>query len=285
MGETLREIDVFLGVYDIFMSNGWNVRAESKEVLKNYLELLSNLESEQRELILDLTKRYVWITYSQYEELFFQVIEQIDIERVENCSRIVVLPIIRPEDVGKVKSSFPILYFFKSFALLTRPLFAQKAIEVVENVADIQNGVFKIKDSDLIIMVDDFLGSGETVEAALKEVFKIREISNTQIVVFSLVALQMAIDFLNKYEIYYTVNIILERAISDFYQSPEKEEKIRIMEEIESMIQGNHYKFGYNNSEALITMVRTPDNTFPIFWKKYKKNNKIFLPPFIRYNI
>ena len=55
------------------------------------------------------------------------------------------------------------------------------------------------------------------------------------------------------------------------------------MLEIEKMIPGgSHYTLGYNQSEALITMVRTPDNTFPIFWKTYKKGSQKFDAPFSR---
>lgn len=36
------------------------------------------------------------------------------------------------------------------------------------------------------------------------------------------------------------------------------------------------YSFGYKESEALVTMTRTPNNTFPLYWfeAKLDKNNK-----------
>ena len=52
---------------------------------------------------------------------------------------------------------------------------------------------------------------------------------------------------------------------------------------IEKMIPaGSFFSLGYNDSEALVTLLRTPDNTFPIFWKEYKKNGKKFEGPFSR---
>ncbi len=42
------------------------------------------------------------------------------------------------------------------------------------------------------------------------------------------------------------------------------------------------FSLGYNRCEALITLARTPDNTFPIFWKKYKIGKQSFDAPFSR---
>ena len=45
------------------------------------------------------------------------------------------------------------------------------------------------------------------------------------------------------------------------------------MKNIEEAIQvSDDYKFGYKGSEALVKMIRTPNNTFPIYWLRNKKN-------------
>ncbi len=52
------------------------------------------------------------------------------------------------------------------------------------------------------------------------------------------------------------------------------------MEEIEDkMSVKRNYRLGYGQSEALVTMCRTPNNTFPVFWEE-KGNMK--LAPFPR---
>lgn len=46
-----------------------------------------------------------------------------------------------------------------------------------------------------------------------------------------------------------------------------------VMEMIENRIKvRGDFKFGYAGSEALIRMARTPNNTFPVYWLKNKKN-------------
>jgi hypothetical protein len=82
--------------------------------------------------------------------------------------------------------------------------------------------------------------------------------------------------------IYY--DFIGSKGISDTYSGESLDEKIKIMLEIEKMIPGSTlFSLGYNQSEALITLTRTPDNTFPIFWKDHRKKGKKFKAPFPRY--
>ncbi len=43
------------------------------------------------------------------------------------------------------------------------------------------------------------------------------------------------------------------------------------MESIEKKIKPHkNEKLGFKSSEALITLIRTPNNTFPVFWKQKK---------------
>ena len=39
------------------------------------------------------------------------------------------------------------------------------------------------------------------------------------------------------------------------------------------------YEFGYGKSEGLVTLIRTPNNTFPVFWYEPSSDN---LAPFVR---
>lgn len=36
---------------------------------------------------------------------------------------------------------------------------------------------------------------------------------------------------------------------------------------------------GYANTESLVAMIKTPNNTFPVYWYKHKKNS---YAPFVR---
>lgn len=74
-------------------------------------------------------------------------------------------------------------------------------------------------------------------------------------------------------------NIVMDRAISD-RKDGNRETYQAVMESIEDYIRvKEEYRMGYAQSEALVRMFRTPNNTFPIYWLK---NNKNPCPPFPR---
>jgi hypothetical protein len=53
------------------------------------------------------------------------------------------------------------------------------------------------------------------------------------------------------------------------------------MEHIEKNLDiPDDYLFGYKKSEALVTMIRTPNNTFPVFWYNKKNEDNAPFPRF-----
>ena len=116
--------------------------------------------------------------------------------------------------------------------------------------------------------MDDFIGTGETAE---KCIINMQEngILIEKVIVLSLVAQEKGLEYLKKYNVYLVANIIQRRGISDYYQAEEISEKFSLMTDIENkMSVKEKYRFGYNGSEALVTMCRTPNNTFPLFWEE-----------------
>lgn len=67
-------------------------------------------------------------------------------------------------------------------------------------------------------------------------------------------------------------------------ESPILEQKLELMKSIESKIpKVGKFSFGYEKSEALVTLMRTPNNTFPIFWKDCTHKGQKLKAPFPRY--
>jgi hypothetical protein len=56
------------------------------------------------------------------------------------------------------------------------------------------------------------------------------------------------------------------------------------MTSIEELLEvESNMRFGRNQTEALIKMMRTPNNTFPVYWEERKlKNGTFFYAPFPR---
>lgn len=66
-------------------------------------------------------------------------------------------------------------------------------------------------------------------------------------------------------------HLTFNKGITDNYTEEELSEKLMLMNTIESKIKVHkNEKLGFKGSEALISLIRTPNNTFPVFWKERK---------------
>ncbi len=97
--------------------------------------------------------------------------------------------------------------------------------------------------------------------------------------IIALVSMQQGMDFLRQDGVQVFSSVVMRKAISD--RTDGKDASFRpLMESLEAAIKvRSEYTFGYAHSEGLVKMIRTPNNTFPIFWMKNKKNQS---PPFPR---
>lgn len=80
--------------------------------------------------------------------------------------------------------------------------------------------------------------------------------------------------------------MIKNKAISDNYEHEEAEKKVEQMKKISKQIRVKDHNLylGYKESEALVTMIKTPNNTLPFYWYEGKKDGNIMLAPFSRRN-
>ena len=134
----------------------------------------------------------------------------------------------------------------------------------------------------LFFLVDDFMGTGKTAEEALNYYIDKRSIPKAQIIVLSIVAQKEAVDYIReKFEVKVFCPIIRDKGISGHYSSSKRDGAIAIMSSIEDWLGvRSEYRLGYGKSEALVTMLRTPNNTFPVFW--LDKKSLGYLSPFSR---
>lgn len=269
-------------LYTIFNTKKWTEKEGNDIVYSNFCQLLLNLNEQQVQLLLELAERYTWISFSEYQGKIINVLNKIEKEKLDNIKKVILFPIMKPEDQEKTKSGHAVLYLLKAI----KPyLLKYKNIkfEEIETFKEITNEHFHIKNDELIFLLDDYLGSGETIKATIEEILKNRNINPNNLNVISIAAQNDSILFLESINIPIYTEFVFYKGISDYYKSPELEEKVEIMKGIEKMIPANHFYFGFNGSEALVTLMRTPDNTFPIFWKEHKKNDNKFNAPFSRY--
>jgi hypothetical protein len=276
---TLESISV---LNKIFKTNNWTERDIDEFVFDNFCKLLDNINSVQRKLIIELVDRYKWVSFAEYPEKILATLECIENEKLAGLKTVYMFPVIKPEDEGGFKSGQFLIYQIKAFK---RHLKKYKNIKFiyVSKFESLTNPDFKLKDNEAIFLIDDYIGSGETLMICLEKIRTNPILTNDKINIITIatqneIAKTVTDEGIAIYSDYYS-----DKGISDFNQSPIVDEKIKIMLEIEKMIPGgSHFSFGYNQSEALITLARTPDNTFPIFWKTYRKGTEKFEAPFSR---
>ena len=195
MDDRVLKTEDVLNIHSIFTENNWFTKIGQDEVHKNLCNLLVNLTPEQKDLVMDLSRRYLWLSLSEYTGLLLEILDKVEDEKLIKCDRIVLFPIIIPEDEGKIKSSSPLLYMFKA-AYFGGPRYKNIKFQVIESYEDLIHEDFKEK--DLIFLVDDYVGSGDTLFSTLEEIKKNKSAKDEIINIISLVAQKETLSELNR---------------------------------------------------------------------------------------
>lgn len=100
----------------------------------------------------------------------------------------------------------------------------------------------------------------------------------------ALVAQQQGVDEMKLEKIQFICEVIRQRGISESPYILDKAAAAKLMLRLEQRAQVPHkYEFGFGGSEALVKMIRCPNNTFPIFWYTDGKNRSTWPAPFPRH--
>lgn len=102
-------------VKKLFDDKGWPL--ESGE-FDDFCTMVANLETEvQKNLILELSQRFYWITANEYYGLFENAFEQMIASKTANIIRkltIVIIPLMTNDNSDEIKSGYFLFYLIKS---------------------------------------------------------------------------------------------------------------------------------------------------------------------------
>ncbi|AMA48756.1 phosphoribosyltransferase [Flavobacterium covae] len=277
----MKSITYLIELDKIFEEKKW----KEKENYEKVLEALSNFSNiifekdEEYDLFLELLREFHWISLNDYynscKKLLTEIINDLD----SSNQNIYIFPIITKNQNSKIKSGYLVAYLIKSLIASIEIIHTYK-FEDVNNFVDI--GKIKFKKNDVLLLVDDFIGSGETLEECIQDVKKANKNIGDKFKILTIaIKKDTYIRLSKKYNIYKKLEIL--KGISDYNTGDDINEKKLIMRNIENRIFSSidDYSLGFKESESLITLLRTPDNTFPIFWNNYKKAINL-KPPFPR---
>lgn len=142
-------------------------------------------------------------------------------------------------------------------------------------------GANEIPSNSNIVLVDDFIGTGDTISRKLKylqSTIEKRELQNITIQIISLAAMAFSKKVLDDLGVeYYSVHW-LQKGINGLIELDKRESATQSMEQLETKLQKNYHgrslpNFGYKRSEALYALENNniPNNVFPIFWWPFYK--------------
>lgn len=142
-------------------------------------------------------------------------------------------------------------------------------------------GANEISDKSNIILVDDFIGTGDTIDRKLKylqSVIEKRTLEGVVVRIISLAAMEFSKDILDNLDVeYYSVHW-LKKGINELVEEGQRAAATQLMEQLEKKLQKEYHgkqlpNFGYKRSEALYALEANniPNNVFPIFWWPFYK--------------
>lgn len=254
---------------DIFIQKGWPKETSfNNHVFDNFCKTLAKYTSEQRDLILTLTEKFIWIRPENYTSYFDKVFsdfissyEKKFDPKSKPKSQFILCPLLSEQDLYKVKSSTTLLYLIKGQLKAMQNKYSKYDIVIKE--LPIPERIKESKFNTTVCLVDDFLGTGQTAKAAVSNLEN-KGIDKEKIVVLVLVGMKEGIKYLVSQGITVFAYLSCDKGITGHEKDTEL---LNIMDEIEKKIcVVKTDKLGYNSSEALVRMIRTPNNTFPFFW-------------------
>lgn len=265
----------------IFEEKNWKEKENSTyvlEALSSFSDIIFE-NDEEYDLFLELLQRFHWISLNDYYNSCRNLLIDLITELNTNNQNIYLFPLIEKVQQSKVKSGNFIAYLIKSL-IPTIPNNEKCKFEDINNFADISK--IKFKKYDTLLLVDDFIGSGETLEECIKDITTANKNIGNKIKILTIAIRKDTFDrFSKNYKIYKSIEVL--KGISDYNTGADVMDKKNVMRNIEKRIftSIDDYSLGFKESESLITLLRTPDNTFPIFWSNYKKHINL-RPPFPR---
>ncbi len=264
----------------LFKEKGWiNDRDPENKAspFNKFCDLLSYLSTEERGVLFQLSFNYTRFGAADYTRLLNETLHMIDLKQIGIFSKIWVMPLIAEKDRNNFKSGHFVAGLFQEHDCLAHPALMNKDVNVAYKYKHYMYRLINDSDS-CVFLVDDFMGTGETSLSCLAQ---FNRVPKNRVFVIALVALEQGVNTVRAQGWNVVVNKILKRGISDTFCEPQRSSHVKHMQNIEAWLEIEEvYKFGYKGSEALVTMLRTPDNTFPIFWrhKKIASDKKIGAP-------
>jgi hypothetical protein len=241
--------------------------------------MLASIDQPYRDLIIHLLGEFHHYPFERYTPLLTESLRSIDNGRHGRFKYLAVRPVISAEDKrsGKIKSGDVLAYPLK--ALLKERL---PGSQVVDTVRKFESRIYH-DPSAALVFVDDYIGTGESVVTVLNEYSPQSHPLAAPPMVVTLVINGVGLELLRSKNIEVHFAIKTERGISNSRTLSNVSAAKKLMEDLEDdIVTKEIFRFGFGQCEDLVKMIRTPNNTFPVFWATKDKDGRPRSAPFPR---
>ena len=268
---TLQDI---VKIQQLFAHQKWEIDESNKSSLYNrYIHTYKQLDTEEREIFISLSYHYEIVTLVQYQEILIRVLSNVVKKYLGKKQTLYIYPIKKRTHKDQIKSSDLVTYLCNSTQLKYSDAISKKKIVLLGSMKQIENKRKQIGNNVLII-IDDFIGTGKYASEVINELVRIG-ITKEQIIAVTLYITKSGLDKFNQEQYCLEYGEVVESYIEKLSVT---EKKILARIEKKMGIEAD-FSFGYGHSGTLISLIRTPNNTFPIFWESF---GRFPSPPFPR---
>lgn len=240
--------------------------------------IIQKYSPDELDFIYFLLKRFEKIPMQGYIGKIVGVLSGIPSLWLQGITKVYLYPLLPLSESKKTKSSFLMCAIMSYSPQITNhAFFSNVRLQLLEK-EDLKNSAKKINaQNSLLLLVDDFIGSGETALNCIKDLWSTYNIARGRMLVFSIASSQVGYEKIRKVGVKVACGYVQKKGISQISDLLKKQEYTDMMKNIEQNIDVDpEYNFGYGQCESLISMERTPNNTFPFFWLKNEKNRPLF---------
>lgn len=278
----------FIELISVFKEQNWDIEestAGENSVFDMFCKRLEELESDaDRELMLELTRKYLVVNLEEYGKYMVDVFRKFmdrNKDKIGKTEVIHMFPVQDKDYPAKTKSGNVMCYLFQGNLMRRFDEFRNKRIRIIETF----DGLEKYKeDIECLLLVDDFVGTGDTILGCINLIEE-KGIKKERIKALTLVMQEQGRNAVEEYGVEIYSAVLRNKAITDNYSIEEAEKKIAQMKNVGKRIKAKKELYlGYKESEGLVSMIKTPNNTFPFYWHEGKRDGKLCVAPFARRN-
>lgn len=248
---------------------------------ESFVEVFKRLNDDEAGLLFNVLEDYLFVDANSMLRRFRMIFKDIGVELLlEYYDSIIFVPLKQSSSPKTKSHGFALYPAYHALRNLSKKSPKIESYDTLEALSSQKKG----RTNSLIFLVDDFIGSGDTALKAYKRFEKEHRVATDDAIILSVVCLGTGRDNIEKegHQIWSSVD--QAKGISDSTRIADKGKAIEIMKGISSKLSVRpSYYLGYKKSEGLVSMpVRTPNNTFPLFWCPRDSSGGDWPAPFYR---